>query len=335
MSEIKSFIKENGRVITGFVAAFILFGGMAVYSKPENWWVIPLGIIFFAVVTLLFINALPFIKFIIALLITIFLASDAFLAGVNISGETYGSILMWVIIFNFFLFMSLSYSKESNQSRWTIIILTQVISFVYLFVLIEIVNLKLSIIIGETLSIVTFIVLYYIPIKNLMNNKNMPEIILKDKSKEIIEKASSKMNWETKVIDKRNTVVSWGEFKDNNYAIVIIPILLEQKFGLIGNKKKQLSYKGKPINPWLTSLLTYMIPYWKLRNISPLPVLYDFKKKNGRESKVIGVKIADRKMLAPFIITPSIDLEKILNDYQEYLIPINKKQVKALTELGE
>lgn len=336
MTEIKHFINENGRILTGFVAALILFGGMAVYNRPENWWIIPLGISVIAVITLLFINAKPFIKSVLTLMITLFFSAEAYQVGFNLHNEDVGAIWMWLTILNLFVFLSISYAKESNVSRWNIIILSQVLSFVYFFTLIISLDFRVSLIIGEVLSLLTFAVFYYIPFKNFSNTKQMPKVILNKDALHNIRKQVDKADWNYKILEKQQTVIIWGEMEEKTYSAVIIPIKMDQKFGVVGKKKKQqLSYKGRPINSWLTSLLTHMIPYWKLRNLSPLPILYDIEGYNGYETKIIGVHIADRKQPIPFIITPLKHLNKVLSEFQDLMLPTTAKQIKALEELGE
>lgn len=338
MENVKSFINENGKLITGFLAVLIIFGGIAAVNNTENWWIIPVGILVIGILAIVFMNARFIIKLLIAIFTTSLLSGYAFQIGTNLNNNDTGDTgafwmgLMWI---NFFAFISITYAKESNQSRWTSIIITQVLSFLYFYVLILTFNFTITMIVGEILTLTTFILFYYFPLKNILNNNSMPKQELLRKFINQVDKETNLLNWNYKILEKNKSVLTWGKYKNKEIAIVIIPVKMDQKFGLIGKKKQQLSYKGKPINDWLNNLIYKSIPNWKLRGVTPLPVLCDIDSKNGKDIKMIGVKIIDRKEPYPFIISPMKTnfIKETIKEYGNIAPELTKNQLKALDEL--
>lgn len=339
MEDIKLFVEENGGILTGFLAVLIIFGGVSFINNPSSqWWVLPLGIIIIAVVVLLFINARAFIKFILSLFITAFFSAYAFQLGVIVSGDTLGSVWMGVTWLNLFLLISVSYARESNQSRWNAIIITQVLSFLFFYVLASFFNYKVSLGMGEVLTLLSFVLIYYFPLKNIMNIPNMPEEQMSKAFKNNLERTCSENGWEYKILEKNSSIVVWGEFREGfSSAVVVLPIKMKQKFGVIGRRRQHLSYRGKSINPWLSKTINTMLPYWKLRGVNALPVLCDLDKRNGGEMKLIGVKVQDRRKPFPFVVAPFSKrcLEHVVREYSHLMVPITPKQIRALEELGE
>lgn len=336
MQDFKIFINENGKLLTGFLAILIVFGGISAINGEENWWIIPVGILLIGIVSILFINARYFFKLLLSIFITSVLSGYAFQIGTNLNNSDTGTFWMGLMWVNFFAIISITYIKESNESRWTSLLITQSLSFLYFYIFtITTLDIKISLTIGEILTILTFIALYYFPLKNIINTKNMPKQTIPKKVSNQIDKETKEINWKYKILEKEQSILIWGEYNNTNIAFNIIPIKMDQKFGVIGKRKQRLAYKGTSINPWLSKLLYTSVPYWKLRGTTPLPILYDIDSKNGKNSKIIGVKIADKKDPFPFIITPFNNhfIEKIIKEYGDIAIPLKEKQTKSLNEL--
>ena len=128
---------------------------------------------------------------------------------------------------------------------------------------------------------------------------------------------------------------------------MLYPIRMEQAFGVMGRRHQQLSYKEHPINSWLRSLSFMKNPYFKSRGAETLLVLVDMDNANGKETKTIGVSVADSKRVVPVGIMPGKLLksedEKALQkalasldeNFESFVTDLTPKQQTALSNFGD
>lgn len=343
MTELKSLLKVNGGYLTGLLAVIIIFCGITIVNNPSKWWITLVAIGVLGLIGFLFLNAMVFVKFLVAFVGTILLSGYAFKLG-TMADDTGSSGPLWSLsgLFLFFACWALTSYISSSKAKWGLIAGAEIIFFGLVYILMSI-SFKpvLAVIFGLIVSLCYFIMFYKFGKGNRYKKSEMPINILTEDFATKVEKT----------LDDDESMKAFGDAEKNEGSIVLFkdkafvlyPVMIEQNFGTTGKKKKQtLSYKGKPIDSWLLTVFDKEVPFFGTKNSDIMLVVFDISSGNGKEPKVIAVNIPDSRKSIPVGVLPGKGLLKkkgdvykaINNAFGRYIKPLNEKQKKALHGLG-
>lgn len=343
---MSNIFQANGLLITIAAVAVIVFGGVTLINNPDRWWIVTLLVLGLFVGIFLLFNAAVVLKVSMSVLFTVIYGAFAFQIGLTLEPNTSGGFIwLFSTLAVFFGSIAISYLIPSGQSRWSILILIQTIYFVGVFLLTGL-SLSLSLVAGA--GALTAIILYFIifrfGFKSNFSDETMPDYYTDELLEYTVPLAAAHSNFDTRIIkkDDRTSYLVWEE-----RAYLLLPVIIEQAFGVTGKRKPQLSYKGKPINSWLRYLVFKNIPQRKARGADIMLVLADVRNSNGTDPKVIGVTIPDTKAVIPVGVIPaklllSKDepalkkaLARLDTHFQEYADDLTEKQKASLEDFGD
>ena len=342
---VSEVLQANGLLITIFICVAIVLSGFTLITAPQRWWIVVLLVLAVFVGVFFLINAAVVIKIAISLVILAFTIAFSFQTGATLEPSTSGAFI-WLFgtIVVYFGCLAISYLIPSGQSRWSVLILIELIYFIGVFALTA---SSLSLVWTAAAGILTAFVLYALMFRfgarSRTAESNMPQNVVSDTLDYSVEKAAAYVGLETRTLTKdgKKFYLVWAE-----RAYLIYPIELNQAFGMIGKKNLQLSYGQKSVNPWLRYLNFALLPNRKARGADILLVLADTSNANGQEPRTIGVVIPDSKAVIPVGVMPSKlllsrdepalkkALSKLESSFEEFVDPLTEKQKKALNDFG-
>lgn len=346
IQSLSETFKGNGTLLTVAAVSLIIISGVSIVDNRDNWWVTVLSISGFFLLTFLFMNARVVLKASIVSLLTLLLASGAFEIGTVL--DTYGIAgLVWLgqVLFIFFSMLAYSYATNSGRSRWGLLGTTQVVAFIFTYILLTVnVEPVLAILAGGVLGILIFTISYKFFGKTKFARKNMPENILSDELAETLISGFETNGWNaTPLPDKHDGggILVWKD-----YAYYLYPIKMSSPFGDMGRKTPKLSYEGKNVNPWLLNIAFNKIPLWRGRGADITLVLLDLNSKNGTIARTIGAGLPDTKKKLPVGVIPSSkttksaeNVSKLIKNIEDTLLPfkneLTEKQKTALSRIGK
>lgn len=343
--KINGLLSNQANLATAFIVALILFVGPAIVDRQANTLVIFFTVLSVFAIIFAYFNAKSLIKGAITFLVTILASSFALQVG-SLLDPKYGSFgFTWMgsTIALTFMLLSISYLFLSNHSRWSCIMVSQLIMFTVIYMCaMSHVDLYVSLGIGLTSSIIYFVVIYFVLGHNKI--KNMPKIAIdKDNATAFCENV--KEHWNTVIQyddQKTGCIFVWND----NHIYALIPVLLKESLSFSGRRRcpKELMYQDAPLNSWLLYIIN-SLPTYKTRGAPITPVLLDLSNTNGTTNKIIGAAIPDSNRVSIVGIVPaknyygkqeSIELINSIDDMFATLVPkLKPKHIKALNKLGE
>jgi hypothetical protein len=340
-------LKQNGGMFTIFAVVLITISGITLVENPSNWWVTVASLFAFFVTIFLYMNARVFIKVGVASIATILFSSFAFKVGSYADPNgTGGLVWMCAVLFLFFACLAFSYLVSSGRSRWGSLIGTQIISFGATYITsVAFENVLLGTLIGLTIGLIQFFVVYKLSGASRFSKKGMPVNSLTEDFITSAAMAADENAMDSFVIAGRKpetgSVVIWRE-----KAYLLHPVVMDRAFTAVGRKADRLGYNRKNVNPWLINVSFQETPVWKSRGASIMTILVDLKNANGSIPRVIGVSLPDTKRKLPIGILPGKLLQtsnpdklrkafEILEDeFGDFTKSITEKQKSALSRFG-
>lgn len=327
-------IKEQGTLLTVSLVVLIITGGVLVIDRPDNW----LNTIVFVLALLgllaVFVNARVVIKSGITVLVAIFGAVFGFENGMSIN-PTGNLGAVWGVAFLalFFLLLTISYYVPSVYSRWTLIGISMIVSWAFIYISTAAFLNSWGVLVGTIVGTLFFLLFYlFLPMRSL---KLMPENVLPKKHLTKLKKKLERNGYDYIEFKERKSGGYLLVWKANtpHTAYVLYPIIVDQPFGNIGKKKRlRLSYKGKSINYWLLRVVSKIVDNRYIGS-GPLTVLWDF---DGSVTKprVIGVEAPD--YTAPIAVgLISGNSPESLAELERYAGVIKSKQLEKLEKEKE
>lgn len=338
--------QANGFLLTIAAVAIIIFGGVTLIVNPERWWVPALAVAGLFAAIFLLINAAAVVKSIFALFFTLVASAFAFQIALSVEPGTSGAFVwMFITVAVAFGSLAISYLIPSGQSRWSVLVIVQIIFFLGTAFAIEsgLTVTLASVAMGAT-SLVVYFLIYRFGRRSGFNPDRVPQIYVNKQLDGDLTIAAAYSNMDTYPIvsEDETKYLVWDD-----RAYLIIPVKLEEPFAVGGGKRKQLTYMGKPINPWLRYILFTQVPYRKAAGADIMLVLADMTGKNGNKPKVIGVSTPDSKAVVPVGVFPLKTLPNPDENYLKkafrsfegafslYADPLTKKQIAALESFGK
>jgi hypothetical protein len=334
-------------MFTIFAVVLITISGITLVENPSNWWVTVASLFAFFVTIFLYMNARVFIKVGVASIATILFSSFAFKVGSYADPNgTGGLVWMCAVLFLFFACLAFSYLVSSGRSRWGSLIGTQIISFGATYITsVAFENVLLGTLIGLTIGLIQFFVVYKLSGASRFSKKGMPVNSLTEDFITSAAMAADENAMDSFVIVGRKpetgSVVIWRE-----KAYLLHPVVMDRAFTAVGRKADRLGYNRKNVNPWLINVSFQETPVWKSRGASIMTILVDLKNANGSIPRVIGVSLPDTKRKLPIGILPGKLLQtsnpdklrkafEILEDeFGDFTKSITEKQKSALSRFG-
>lgn len=344
---LKSFVNAHGNFITIIVAVVVFIGGIGVVQGESQWWLTALAIVILLLLLFILKNARVVIKAALTILISFYSAFFALQIGTVANPfETYGLVWMTTQILLFTSCIFVSYMIFGHQSRWTATSLGVIVSFLSAILLLtESVNFVIAIISGTVLGFFVFLAFYRLKGHWLSKKSKMPKILLDDKHLSILKSIAEENNWNYRTVSvlfqKIPSFIVWNDTK----SFVLIPVHLDQKFGITGGKKRtSIAYQTNSINNWAKSLTFRMIPQWRSKFADSMLILLDTTAANGFVPKTIGLSIPDSNKKIPVGIYPAKNmfsenrktdgvLDDISEKYGKFIADLTNSQKKALSDL--
>lgn len=332
---MKERFKEQGSLLTVSAVVLIIVGGLLLIDRPANWVSILLIVVAILGIVATFLRVRVIIKFSITIFIVLLAATSIFELGLSIdpSGRI-GS--MWGLLYLsfFFLTLGISYLLPAPYSRWTILTLSSIVSWVAtLFVTMFSLSILLGLI-AMSSGVFFFLLVYLLPYR--LKAKSYPPNYFKEGEIEKVKKQLNKIGFgytEFTNSDKSQGYLLTWSYENPSAAYILYPVKMEQPFGTIGRKKRQgLSYKGVSINPWLQKI------YWSVTKNSligggPLLVLLKVGQ-TSKDVKIIGMKNPDQTSDVPVGVISSVSA-KSFKELEPYTGVLKEKQILRFEEINE
>lgn len=340
-------VKQNGGMFTIFAVILICISGITLIENPSNWWITVASLFAFFILIFLYMNARVFIKIGVASIATILLSSFAFKIGSYADPNgTGGLVWMCAVLFLFFACLAFSYLVSSGRSRWGSSIGTQIIAFGATYITsVAFENVLLGTLIGLTIGLVQFFVVYKLSGASRFSKKGMPVNSLTEDFITSAAVAAEENAMDSFVIAGRKpetgSVVIWRE-----KAYLLHPVIMDRAFTAVGRKADKLGYNRKNVNPWLINVSFQETPVWKSRGANIMTVIVDLRNANGNTPRVIGVSLPDTKRKLPVGILPGRMLqtnnpdklrkafELLEEEFADFTKSITVKQRAALSRFG-
>lgn len=344
-TSLQEVVYTNSNLLVAFTAVLILVSGISVIDNPSRWWVPVLSLIALMTTVFMFMNFRVVIKGAVAIVMTAMLSSFAFTGGSLADPYGLGGViwmgLVWALLF---ACLAWSYARQSGRSRWAVVMVTQMTSFLVSYSLVlSSVSVAISSTIGAVVGLVMFIIVYSVMGRNHFRAKNVPSNFMDDKLAGTLVDSADFIGWNSALIpekDGKGSVLVWNE----DSAYMIHPVLMSSPFGTIGRKSQRLSYNRKSITPWLNHLVYNKVPVWRSRGADITVVLLDLNRRNGDKIRVISQPVPDSKKVIPVVVAPVSRVRKpskiaaILQDVDKMLADskriLSYSQLKALSGIG-
>lgn len=340
---IHEILARNSKLLTGFIAAFILFTGYTLVENPSRWYV-PLLVLGIALVVFLAVaEARSFVKMIGAVIITSLASTLAFLLSSFIDPYT-ASPLLWFSSYWFVFFASIasSYMIVRGRSRWGTIMLAEFLGFVAGYMaLFGFVSVLVAAAATTIVGVGSFVVMYNLSRKSNYRSTRMPLNIAPEDTSDQILHAADETDWLARsFVDTKKQEAHYLVW--NDVAYLLVPVYMDQPFSIVGNRwSTGLGYNGKSVNPWLVDLIYNKTPFWIARGAPIMVVLLDLKNKNGGTPRTIEVSLPDTRHKAPVGVFPAKDLlevrsrslsiiDRIDSTFSTYNRRLTEKQKNAL-----
>jgi len=294
----------------------------------------------------MFMNFRVVIKGTVAVVMTAMLSSFAFTGGSLADPYGLGGViwmgLVWALLF---ACLAWSYARQSGRSRWAVVMVTQMTSFLVSYSLVlSSVSVAISSAIGAVVGLLMFIVVYSVMGRNHFRAKNVPSNSMDDKLAATLVDSADFIGWNSALMpekDDKGSVLVWNE----DHAYMIHPVLMSSPFGTIGRKSQRLSYNRKSITPWLNHLVYNKVPVWRSRGADITVILLDLNRRNGDKIRVISQPVPDSKKVIPVVVAPVSRVRKpnkiaaILQNVDKMLADskriLSYSQLKALSGIGD
>ena len=344
-TSLQEVVYTNSNLLVAFTAVLILVSGISVIDNPSRWWVPVLSLVALMTTVFMFMNFRVVIKGTVSVVMTAMLSSFAFTGGSLSDPYGLGGViwmgLVWALLF---ACLAWSYARQSGRSRWAVVMVTQMTSFLVSYSLVlSSVSVAISSVIGAVVGLLMFVIVYSVMGRNHFRSKNVPVNSMDDKLAATMDSADF-IGWNSALMpekDDKGSVLVWNE----DHAYMIHPVLMSSPFGTIGRKSQRLSYNSKSITPWLNHLVYNKVPVWRSRGADITVVLLDLNRRNGDKIRVISQPVPDSKKVIPVIVAPVSRVRKpskiaiILQDVDRMLaeskIILSYSQLKALSGIGD
>lgn len=345
-TSLQEVVYTNSNLLVAFTAVLILVSGISVIDNPSRWWVPVLSLVALMTTVFMFMNFRVVIKGTVSVVMTAMLSSFAFTGGSLADPYGLGGViwmgLVWALLF---ACLAWSYARQSGRSRWAVVMVTQMTSFLVSYSLVlSSVSVAISSIIGAVVGLLMFIVVYSVMGRNHFRAKNVPSNSMDDKLAATLVDSADFIGWNSALMpekDDKGSVLVWNE----DHAYMIHPVLMSSPFGTIGRKSQRLSYNRKSITPWLNHLVYNKVPVWRSRGADITVVLLDLNRRNGDKIRVISQPVPDSKKVIPVIVAPVSRVRKpgkiaaILQEIDRMLADskriLSYSQLKALSGIGD
>lgn len=345
-TSLQEVVYTNSNLLVAFTAVLILVSGISVIDNPSRWWVPVLSLIALMTTVFMFMNFRVVIKGTVSVVMTAMLSSFAFTGGSLADPYGLGGViwmgLVWALLF---ACLAWSYARQSGRSRWAVVMVTQMTSFLVSYSLVlSSVSVAISSVIGAVVGLLMFIVVYSVMGRNHFRAKNVPYNSMDDKLAATLVDSADFIGWNSALMpekDDKGSVLVWNE----DHAYMIHPVLMSSPFGTIGRKSQRLSYNRKSITPWLNHLVYNKVPVWRSRGADITVILLDLNRRNGDKIRVISQPVPDSKKVIPVVIAPVSRVRKpnkiaaILQDVDKMLADskriLSYSQLKALSGIGD
>lgn len=341
--EVKDLLLRNGFLLTGLTVLIILVGGVTLVNDPSRWWVSLLGLLGLALLVFILVNAKALVKGLVASLALLFEAAGAFRLGAYGDPTGFGASL-WLLLtlVGFFLMLTVSYLLPPRRSRWTVITLAGLTSFLLTYVLgASGVTLWLAALLGFLAGGLLFFVAYTFTFERFFA-ASYPQVRLEEAYGEAFQASLLPHHWGARILKKGGkprSLLLWND----EHSFIVAPLQLEQKLGMGGRSGNHLSYRGKPINDWLLETYYRLVPAWGLGGAEPLLVLLDTHNRNGRDPKVVGVALPDSRKVLPVALFPAKGYSEVGDDhlflmeqveeaYKSFVVGLTPRQRARLDE---
>ena len=344
-TSLQEVVYTNSNLLVAFTAVLILVSGISVIDNPSRWWVPVLSLIALMTTVFMFMNFRVVIKGTVAVVMTAMLSSFAFTGGSLTDPYGLGGViwmgLVWALLF---ACLAWSYARQSGRSRWAVVMVTQMTSFLVSYSLVlSSFSVAISSAIGAVVGLLMFIVVYSVMGRNHFRAKNVPSNSMDDKLAATLVDSADFIGWNSALMpekDDKGSVLVWNE----DHAYMIHPVLMSSPFGTIGRKSQRLSYNRKSITPWLNHLVYNKVPVWRSRGADITVILLDLNRRNGDKIRVISQPVPDSKKVIPVVVAPVSRVRKpnkiaaILQDVDKMLADskriLSYSQLKALSGIG-
>ena len=331
-TSLQEVVYTNSNLLVAFTTVLILVSGISVIDNPSRWWVPVLSLIALMTTVFMFMNFRVVIKGTVAVVMTAMLSSFAFTGGSLADPYGLGGViwmgLVWALLF---ACLAWSYARQSGRSRWAVVMVTQMTSFLVSYSLVlSSVSVAISSVIGSIVGLVMFIIVYSVMGRNHFRAKNVPSNSMDDKLAGTLVDSADFIGWNSALIpekDGKGSVLVWNE----DHAYMIHPVLMSSPFGTIGRKSQRLSYNK--------------VPVWRSRGADITVILLDLNRRNGDKIRVISQPVPDSKKVIPVVVAPVSRVRKpskiaaILQDVDKMLADskriLSYSQLKALSGIGD
>lgn len=345
-TSLQEVVYTNSNLLVAFTTVLILVSGISVIDNPSRWWVPVLSLIALMTTVFMFMNFRVVIKGTVSVVMTAMLSSFAFTGGSLADPYGLGGViwmgLIWALLF---ACLAWSYARQSGRSRWAVVMVTQMTSFLVSYSLVlSSVSVAISSVIGSIVGLLMFIVVYSVMGRNHFRAKNVPSNSMDDKLAATLVDSADFIGWNSALMpekEDKGSVLVWNE----DHAYMIHPVLMSSPFGTIGRKSQRLSYNRKSITPWLNHLVYNKVPVWRSRGADITVILLDLNRRNGDKIRVISQPVPDSKKVIPVVIAPVSRVRKpskiaaILQDVDRMLADskriLSYSQLKALSGIGD
>lgn len=345
-TSLQEVVYTNSNLLVAFTAVLILVSGISVIDNPSRWWVPVLSLVALMTTVFMFMNFRVVIKGTVSVVMTAMLSSFAFTGGSLADPYGLGGViwmgLVWALLF---ACLAWSYARQSGRSRWAVVMVTQMTSFLVSYSLVlSSVSVAISSVIGSIVGLLMFIVVYSVMGRNHFRAKNVPSNSMDDKLAATLVDSADFIGWNSALMpekEDKGSVLVWNE----DHAYMIHPVLMSSPFGTIGRKSQRLSYNRKSITPWLNHLVYNKVPVWRSRGADITVILLDLNRRNGDKIRVISQPVPDSKKVIPVVVAPVSRVRKpnkiaaILQDVDKMLADskriLSYSQLKALSGIGD
>lgn len=345
-TSLQEVVYTNSNLLVAFTTVLILVSGISVIDNLSRWWVPVLSLIALMTTVFMFMNFRVVIKGTVAVVMTAMLSSFAFTGGSLADPYGLGGViwmgLVWALLF---ACLAWSYARQSGRSRWAVVMVTQMTSFLVSYSLVlSSVSVAISSVIGAVVGLLMFVIVYSVMGRNHFRAKNVPSNSMDDKLATTLVYSADFIGWNSALMpekDDKGSVLVWNE----DHAYMIHPVLMSSPFGTIGRKSQRLSYNRKSITPWLNHLVYNKVPVWRSRGADITVILLDLNRRNGDKIRVISQPVPDSKKVIPVVIAPVSRVRKpskiaaILQDVDRMLADskriLSYSQLKALSGIGD
>lgn len=341
-------LSRNSTVLTGFMAAFIIFTGYTLIEMPESWYVPLIALSVALLLFMVFVEARGFFKQVGAILVTLVASAISFLMA-SIADPYTSAPLIWFSAYwiVFFGSAAMSYAIIRGRSRWGAIMLAEFAAFVAGYIaLFASINISIAAVSSGVAGLAIFGLSYYLSGKSRFSTKNMPLNVTIDEVTDGVLEAADQSDWFARsYVNSKNGEAHYLTWSDTAYLLV--PIEMNEKFSFVGNRwSSGLGYNGRPINPWLVDLIYNKTPFWLSQSAPVMVVLLDLKNGNGITPRTIAASIPDSRHRVPVGIMPARDLlgnkskkhgllERVSDEFSKHTRLLTEKQLKTLASIAD